>query len=216
MKRLADSLTALRFVVALPMVWLALTLPPARSLVPEVWLTIVAWTSDWLDGPLARRSGFTEQTWLGRHDLEADLVVMVAQAVVLVSWGMVLPAVVTVVLIGGWVSLSAIRGQGPLALVSRGLWTDRETLEVSTAPLQVATFVVYGGFLITVWSRHAALGRLLAGWLAVTLLLSPARSWHRFSSFFVVLRRFILREPSPPASNEEAIPDPSEAASMQS
>jgi phosphatidylglycerophosphate synthase len=215
MKRLADGLTALRFIVALPMVWIALMLPPARSLAPAVWLTIVAWTSDWLDGPLARRSGSSKQTWLGRHDLEADLVIVLAQAVVLASWGVLLPAVATLVIVGGWVSWCAVRGQGPLSLLAKGLWTDRKTLAVSTAPLQFATFIVYGDFIAVVWSREAGLGRLLAGWLVVTLLLSPTRSWHRIRSFFVVMRRFLFREPAMPPPSEQRASDPHKPASLE-
>jgi phosphatidylglycerophosphate synthase len=214
MKRLADGLTALRFFVALPLVWVALMLPPARSLAPAVWLTLVAWTSDWLDGPLARRSGSTQQTWLGRHDLEADLAIVLAQAVVLVAWGVALPALVALVIAGGWVGWCAVRGRGPLALLAHGLWTDRKTLAVNTAPLQFATFVVYGNFMVVVWTRQAGLGRLLAGWLAATLLLSPGRSWHRIRSFFVVMRRFLLREPATPSASEHPVSANHNAASL--
>jgi phosphatidylglycerophosphate synthase len=215
MKRLADGLTALRFVVALPMVWIALMLPPARSLAPAVWLTIVAWTSDWLDGPLARRAGSSQQTWLGRHDLEADLAVVLAQAVILATWGVVLPVLVTFVIVGGWVSWYAVRGQGPVALVAQGLWTDRKTPAVNTAPLQFATMVVYVNFMVVVWSREAGLGRILAGWLAVTVLLSPGRSWDRVRSFFVVMRRFLLREPAALPACEHQASDPQDAVSPE-
>lgn len=215
MKRIADGLTALRFVVAVPMIWLALTQPPARSLAPTVWLTIVAWTSDWLDGPLARRSGFSQQTWLGRHDLEADLVVVVAQAVILASWGIVLPALVTVVIAVGWVAWCSLEGQGALALIAQGMWTDRKRLAVNTAPLQLATFVVYGSFILAVWSREAKLGYILAGWLVVTLLLSPGRSWHRFRSYFVVTRRFLLQKPAALPASEQRVEDPHRVNSME-
>jgi phosphatidylglycerophosphate synthase len=215
MKRVADGLTGLRFVVVLPMVWIALVLPPARSLAPAVWLTVVAWTSDWLDGPVARLAAPSKQTWLGRHDLEADLAVVLAQAVLLASWGVLFPAVATLVIVGGWVGWSAVRGQGPLALLAKGLWTDRKTLAVSTAPLQFATFIVYGEFILVVWAREAGLGRLLAGWLATTLLLSPGRSWHRIRSFFVVMNRFFWRQRAPLPPCEPRASEPHTEASIE-
>lgn len=216
MKRMADGLTALRFVLALPMIWLGLTQPPTRSLAPAVWLTIVAWTSDWLDGPLARRSGFSQQTWMGRHDLEADLAIVIAQAVVLASWGVVLPVLLTAVITVGWVAWCTVRGQGPLTLLAQGMWTDRKKLEVNTAPLQLATFVVYAGFILVVWNREAKLGYILTGWLAVTLLFSPGRSWHRFSSYFVVTKRFLLEKPAELPASEPLAEDPHRVNSVES
>ncbi|MBN1135825.1 MAG: hypothetical protein JXM73_04525, partial [Anaerolineae bacterium] len=179
-----------------------------RSLATSVWLTIVAWTSDWLDGPLARRAKFNQQTWLGKHDLEADLAIMLALAIVMLGWGIALPALVTVITVGGWAAWSALHGPGPLASIAQGMWADRKTLAVSTAPLQFATLIVYGGFILTVWGRESSLGRLLAGWLAVTLAFSPDRSWHRIRSYFVVTRQFLLRETSESPSDQQPSAEP--------
>jgi len=168
----------------------------------------VAWTSDWLDGPLARRSKSGQQTWLGRHDLEADLAIMLALAIVMLAWGILLPAFVTAVTVGGWATWSVLHGSGPLASIAQGLWTDRKTLAVGTAPLQFATFIVYGSFILIVWGKESSLGRLLAGWLAVTLAFSPDRSWHRIRSYFVVTRRFLLQETAASPSDEQQTAEP--------
>jgi hypothetical protein len=128
---------------------------------------------------------------------------VVAQAVILVSWGVALPAVASLVMVGSWVSWLAARGKRPLRLLTKGLWTDRESLEVNMAPLQFAFFIVYGGFIIVVWSRQAALGRALVGWLATTVLLSPTRSWHRIRSFFVFVGHFFGRESDVPQLGDQ-------------
>jgi phosphatidylglycerophosphate synthase len=72
LKRLADGLTMVRVLLALAMVWVGLTLGrPALDTVAI--LLILAWATDLLDGPLARRARSNRQTWIGDHDLEADI-----------------------------------------------------------------------------------------------------------------------------------------------
>lgn len=73
-KTLADILTAARFLLGLYLLWLGLNNGPVA--VGMVALTLlVAWTTDLLDGPLARRDPRGLHTWIGDHDLEADLIV---------------------------------------------------------------------------------------------------------------------------------------------
>ena len=140
---------------------------------------------------------------------------MLAQSVLLASWGIVLPVLVTVVIAGGWVAWCALHGQGALTLIAQGMWTDRKRLAVNTAPLQFATFVVYGGFILAVWNRESKLGYILAGWLVTTLLLSPGRSWHRFRNYFVVTRRFLLQKPAALPASDQLAEDPHRVNSME-
>ena len=72
MKQIADLLTMTRILLALLLAWLGLSRGP--DVLPlTCWLVIVAWTSDVLDGALARRSRVQYHTWLGDHDLEVDM-----------------------------------------------------------------------------------------------------------------------------------------------
>jgi len=46
-------------------------------------MVLVSWLSDLLDGPLARRDNDHGQTWIGRHDAEADLSISIGVALYL-------------------------------------------------------------------------------------------------------------------------------------
>lgn len=72
MKQIADLLTMTRAILALLVAWLGLSHGP-DVLMLVTWLVILAWTSDVLDGSLARRSRVQYHTWVGDHDLEVDV-----------------------------------------------------------------------------------------------------------------------------------------------
>jgi phosphatidylglycerophosphate synthase len=42
-------------------------------LLSAVGILIIAWTTDLLDGPLARKDPSSRHTWIGDHDLETDM-----------------------------------------------------------------------------------------------------------------------------------------------
>jgi hypothetical protein len=68
----ADSLIVLRVLLSLSMIWLGLRGKAALSAVALV--TTLAWLTDLIDGPFARRSpDHKPKSWLGRHDSIADL-----------------------------------------------------------------------------------------------------------------------------------------------
>ena len=84
-KRLADLLTSSRFMLALVFAWLGLT--RAAELLPVAsFLLLASWISDLLDGPLALH-GRGETTWIGDHDLEADVFVSLGALAYLVGAG---------------------------------------------------------------------------------------------------------------------------------
>jgi phosphatidylglycerophosphate synthase len=71
-KQIADLITLTRALLFLCYTWLGITrgsdcLPLAATLL------IYSWTSDSLDGPIARRSSRYYHSWLGDHDLEVDI-----------------------------------------------------------------------------------------------------------------------------------------------
>ncbi|HSR48057.1 MAG TPA: CDP-alcohol phosphatidyltransferase family protein [Anaerolineales bacterium] len=85
-KRLADALTAGRALLAL--VLAGLSWPRGEELLPVAALVLLAcWCTDLFDGALARRSGISEQTWIGSHDLEADALVSLGVLAYLVGSG---------------------------------------------------------------------------------------------------------------------------------
>jgi len=97
MKRLADWLTASRAVIALLILLLALE--GKRALPAVIFLILIGWTTDILDGTLARRAarrgeaqlGPGENTWLGEHDFTLDMIMVYASFVYLTAVGFVPP-----------------------------------------------------------------------------------------------------------------------------
>lgn len=73
-KHLADFVTFTRGLLAFGLIWLGWS-QGAHALGLTVYLMLVDWTGDVLDGLLARRSRLNHHTWIGKHDLEVDLIV---------------------------------------------------------------------------------------------------------------------------------------------
>jgi hypothetical protein len=73
-KQVADFITIARVLIAPVLIWLGITRGEA-SLPLAVGLMIADWTGDLVDGPIARRSRRRYDTWIGDHDLEADILV---------------------------------------------------------------------------------------------------------------------------------------------
>jgi phosphatidylglycerophosphate synthase len=87
-KQVADAFTVARGLVALLLVLLGLT-HGADGLPLAAWLMIAAWTSDSLDGPIARSSRIRYRTWVGDHDLEVDMAVAGGLLIYLLAAGYV-------------------------------------------------------------------------------------------------------------------------------
>ena len=87
-KLLADILTISRLFIASAIIALGL-LQGAGALPLVIWLTIAAWTSDVLDGTLARTSRRVRRTWVGEQDLIFDMVIGAALLVYMAAAGFV-------------------------------------------------------------------------------------------------------------------------------
>jgi phosphatidylglycerophosphate synthase len=81
-KYAADFLTGLRPVLAAAIAVVGVV-DGKHGLSTVILLLLAAWTTDWLDGPLARLSGSERRTWVGDHDLAFDIVVGVALGIYL-------------------------------------------------------------------------------------------------------------------------------------
>lgn len=99
MRRLADTLTLSRGGIAL--IILLLGFAGKRALEAVVFLTIFGWTTDILDGRLAKRSS-EEPTWISDKDFPFDMVMVLAGLVYMVLAGFVpaLPALIYTVIAG--------------------------------------------------------------------------------------------------------------------
>lgn len=85
-KLLADILTVSRVFLAAAIIGLGF-LHAAEALHVVIWLTIAAWTSDVLDGALARHSRIPRRTWIGEQNLIFDMVVGAALLIYLAASG---------------------------------------------------------------------------------------------------------------------------------
>lgn len=85
-KTLADMLTAMRFCLAGFILWLGVK-GGAGALPAAVVTLILAWFTDVLDGPLARRDPSARRTWIGDRDLEVDMSVSLAVLIYLTLSG---------------------------------------------------------------------------------------------------------------------------------
>ncbi|MBE0409637.1 MAG: CDP-alcohol phosphatidyltransferase family protein [Anaerolineales bacterium] len=173
MKKLADLLTGMRFILA---GWIAFT---AWSYLPEeamgrlVALLLIAWTSDVLDGALARRSGSSQQTWLGSLDLEADLSVSLALAFSLAVWGGASTYLLVAVLLAGTIGWVLFR---------------------SVAPINLGMGMIYGLFILMAWRQETVFALVILGWLGAAILFNPTRAHQQVSGFLSESRRIILGE----------------------
>ncbi|HEY70434.1 MAG TPA: hypothetical protein G4O08_07630 [Anaerolineae bacterium] len=92
-KQVADLITVTRVLIVPILIWLGVT-QSQESLPLAVWLMIADWTGDLFDGIIARRSRRKYQTWIGDHDLEADILVSFGLMIYLLLVGFVeLPVV---------------------------------------------------------------------------------------------------------------------------
>lgn len=85
-KQIADFVTLLRGTLGFGLVWLGLT-EGAGGLQKAIFIMIIAWTGDAVDGKIARRSKNTHQTWIGEHDLQFDMAVSFSLMVYLITSG---------------------------------------------------------------------------------------------------------------------------------
>lgn len=154
-KRIADSLTFLRVVVAALLGWLGLSQGSA-GLSKAVFLLLLAWTSDALDGPLARRSSHREQSWIGKHDLEVDMIA----ACGLLSF-MIFAGYVT-----AWVGL----GYALAGLIL--FWLTRFPRSLG----MLFQAPIYGWFIWTAYANGGWFGWLPIIWITTAVLIT----WPRF------------------------------------
>jgi cardiolipin synthase len=152
-KTIADTLTSIRFLLGLYLIWLGVRGGPEAVAVSALTL-LVAWVTDALDGPLARRDPRGIQTWIGDHDLEADVTVALgvwtylALAGFLSFWLAVAYAVAAAAALWHFGSIHLAWGVQALPYGTM-IWTSWRTV-----PTYGLLLVVWIGFvLVATWPR---------------------------------------------------------------
>ena len=159
-KVVADFITATRSLLGLAIVWLGIT-QGEQALPMVVFIMLLDWTADFVDGKIAHRTRHPRRTRIGDSDIYIDLFVCVCLAIYLLSAGLVgFAAGVSYILVS--------------ALALRRFGLDKSLL----MPLQSP---VYLWFIINVMRLHPELGN----WLLILLLLALMINWRRFSDDMV-------------------------------
>lgn len=153
-KTLADTLTSLRFLLGPVLVWLGWQGGP-KAIAPAALTLLLAWATDVLDGPLARRDPRGVHTWIGDHDLEADVTVALGVWIYLALAGFLSPWLAAAYVLAGVATLWSF-GSAHLA------WG------VQALP--------YGAMIWTAWRTAPTYGLLLVVWIGLIVV----ATWPRF------------------------------------
>lgn len=176
-KQVADMITIARGFLLVIFPWLGIT--QGRASLPWAAVLLAAdWTGDILDGALAKRSGIKQQTWVGAHDLEIDMVVSLGMLVYLITTNML--------------SL-------PVALIYLLLWAAffiRSGIPTSLGMLFQAP--IYGWFIYISLIHATSAGLMLVAWVLAAVVIT----WPRFPQqvipgFLSGIREFLMRDHHP-------------------
>jgi phosphatidylglycerophosphate synthase len=162
LKKMADVLTASRFILACIIAFIAWTRPPDAALGTVVLLILLAWTTDVLDGPLARRAAEPQRSWLGAHDLEVDLSVTLAMVISLALWGGAHTALLVGIVLAGALGWAALR---------------------SVAPVNLGMGLIDGLFILMAWRMDPTLGWMMIAWIGAAAVLDRARARVQVTGF---------------------------------
>jgi phosphatidylglycerophosphate synthase len=153
-KTLADTLTSVRFLLAFYLIWLGWKKGP-EAIGSAALTLLVAWITDLLDGPLARRDPRGIRTWIGDRDLEADMAVALGAWIYLMLTGFLSPW-----LAGLYLVVAAV-----------ALWrfgSDQLAWGLQALP--------YGAVIWTSWRVAPLYGLLLVAWIGLVVV----ATWPRF------------------------------------
>ena len=154
-KQVADFLTGLRGLIAVTLAWVGLT-RGIDGLPLAAWLLLIAWVTDGLDGPLARRSRRQYRSWLGEHDLQIDMAVSGGLFIYLAIAGLIAPMTA-----GAYILIWAI-------IFAR--WGLARSLGMLVqAP-------IYGWFIWITLRDAREIGQYLVAWIVALVIIT----WPRF------------------------------------
>lgn len=154
-KQVADIFTFFRALLCPAFVLLGI-LEGSEGLPLAIGALIASWTSDALDGPIARRSRVKYHTWLGDHDLEVDMAVSISLMIY--------------ILLAGFVDIQIIGVYVLLWVLIFWRWGNMRSLGMLfQAP-------IYGYFIFVSMRLAPAAGSWMIGWIVAVMIIT----WPRF------------------------------------
>ncbi|GAB4309624.1 MAG: hypothetical protein Kow0097_10800 [Candidatus Bipolaricaulota bacterium] len=175
---LPDSLTAARGLAAVAILSLIPVGPSALRTV--AFLLLLGWTTDMVDGRLARRWE-KDPTWIGEHEFHIDMVMVLSSAVFLV-WTRLVPALPAVGYLAGGTAIS-------LGVLHR----SGEFLRFKSVTMILAFPWVFLPFVIALW-HDPVVAYVGVMWVAAALI----TDWRRFTGVvgdFLAGARAFFRRP---------------------
>jgi hypothetical protein len=154
-KVIADTLTAVRFFLAMLIVICAF-FADKSLLALVVTLTLLGWTTDVIDGKMARLDTTGKKTWIGDMDFATDMILIYSGLLYFI----------TADFLPFWPFLC----YGVFAAVTAIIWTKQSVMMAIAAPI-AAVPIIFSFVYIPVW------GWIFIGWIVLDLLLN----WPRFT-----------------------------------
>ncbi len=177
-RRIPDLLTMSRGIIGLAILGL---IPAGESALPSVlWLLLLGWTTDLFDGRLARRMEL-EPSWVGEHEFEFDMSMVLCSAVFLVVTG----------LVARGLGLAYLAIAVPMVLLAHS--RAGEFLKFKALTMLLAVPWVFGPFVLAYFRGEKTVAFAGLFWIAMALVLH----WRRFlgvvEDFLSGARQFLRR-----------------------
>jgi phosphatidylglycerophosphate synthase len=99
-KHIADMITLSRCFLGLFLIWSGLV-DGRAVLAQDIWILVLAWSTDIVDGQISRSLKTNHKTWLGKNDVYVDMFFSVAVLVYLTGTGLV-PLEITLIYLLVW------------------------------------------------------------------------------------------------------------------
>jgi len=153
-KVIADFLTGVRFFTAL-LIFICALFAESSLLPMVVCLTLVGWTTDVLDGRMARLDPHHRRTWVGDMDFAVDMFMVYCGLLYFITAGFV----------PFWPFLFYMVFAAATAII----WTKKSVIMAVAAPI-AAMPIIFSFLYARVW------GWVFVGWIVLALLFN----WKRF------------------------------------
>ncbi len=160
-KTIADVLTGIRFFIGFLIVICAILAD--RGLLPLlVCLTLIGWTTDVLDGKMARRDPYRRHTWIGDYDFAADMLLIYSGLLYFIT--------------AGYLPFWPFFFYGIYAAVVGMIWPKKSYMMAVAAPIAAAP-IIFSFVHYPIW------GWVFVGWIAVDLIINWADFTAEISEF---------------------------------
>jgi CDP-alcohol phosphatidyltransferase len=160
-KFIADVLTGVRFFLGLLIVLCAI-LADDGLLPLVVCLTLIGWTTDVLDGKMARMDHTGKKTWIGDVDFATDMILIYSGLLYFIA--------------AGYLPFWPFFFYGIYAAVTGFIWTKKSVMMAVAAPIAAVPIILS-------FVHYPLWGWVFVGWIVVDLIINWADFTDEISEF---------------------------------